>query len=59
MKLNAKKTKIMIINFTRNYQFSTRIQLLELVEETIFLGCVITPDLKFHKKNSVYGEKGL
>ena len=53
MKLNAKKTKIMIINFTRNYQFSTRIllenQLLEIVDETRLLGCVITPDLKFHK----------
>ena len=53
MKLNAKKTKIMIINFTRNYQFSTRIllenQLLEIVDEKRLLGCVITPDLKFHK----------
>ena len=53
MKLNAKKTKIMVINFTRNYQFYTRIllenQLLEIVDETILLGCVITPDLKFHK----------
>ena len=53
MKVNGKKTKLMIINFTRNYQISTRIylegQLLEIVKETLLLGCVITSDLKFHK----------
>ena len=53
MKVNGKKTKLMIINFTRNYQISTRIylegELLEIVKETLLLGCVITSDLKFHK----------
>ena len=52
MKVNGKKTKLMIINFTRNYQISTRIylegELLEIVKETLLLGCVITSDLKFH-----------
>ena len=53
MKVNGKKTKLMIINFTRNYQISTRIylegELLEIVKETLLLGCVITSDLKFQK----------
>ena len=53
MKVNGKKTKLMIVNFTRNYQLSTRIylegELLEIVSETMLLGCVITSDLKFHK----------
>ena len=53
MKLNVQKTKVMIINFTKNYQFSTRIflegQLLEIIEETKLLGCIISSDLKFHK----------
>ena len=53
MKLNGKKSKIMIFNFTKNYQFSTRIQLennlLEIINETTLLGCVITSDLKFHQ----------
>ena len=56
MKLNGKKTKLMFINFTRNYQFSTRIhlenELLEIIEETKLLGCVITSDLKFHKNTN-------
>jgi hypothetical protein len=53
MKVNGKKTKLMIVNFTRNYQLSTRIylegELLEIVSETMLLGCVITSDLKFHR----------
>ena len=57
MKLNVKKTKLMVINFTKNYQFSTRIfmegQLLEIIEETKLLGCIISSDLKFHK-NTAY-----
>ena len=53
MKVNGKKTKLMIVNFTRNYQLSTRIylegELLEIVSETMLLGCVISSDLKFHR----------
>ena len=42
MKLNEKKTKIMLINFTRNYQFATRLKLMntniEHVKEAKILG---------------------
>ena len=52
-KLNAKKTKSMIFNFTEKNQFTTRISLenetLEIVSEAKILGCIITNDLKFHK----------
>ena len=47
----------MVINFTKNYQFSTRIflegELLDIIEETKLLGCIISADLKFHK-NTAY-----
>ena len=61
MRLNDKKTKLMIINYTNNYQFSTRIylenELLEIIDETRLLGCVITSDLKFHKNTDVMIKK--
>ena len=61
MQLNGKKTKIMIINFTKNYQFSTRIHLgddlLEIIDETRLLGLEITSDLKFHKNTEVMIKK--
>ena len=60
-KNSGKKTKLMKVNFTRNSQMATRIhlegELLEIVNETNLLGCVITSDMKF--KNNTYGEKGL
>ena len=52
MKLNVKKSKYMVINFTRNYQFSTRLVLnganLEEVKETKLLGLILRNDLKWH-----------
>ena len=55
MILNQKKTKVMIFNFTNNYQFSTRLSLqnkkIEEVAETKLLGTTITNDLKW-KKNT-------
>ena len=49
MKLNQKKSKIMIFNF----QFSTRIlknqELLETVKEATILGLVISSDLSWRK----------
>ena len=60
-KLNAKKTKSMIINFTNKNQFTTRISLenetLELVSEAKVLGCIITDDLKFHKNTQYMVKK--
>ena len=45
MILSQKKTKIMIINFTKNYQFSTRLQLkdnnIETVQRTKILGMIL------------------
>ena len=44
MQLNEKKSKVMIFNYTRNYQFCTRIHLknslLETIEETKLLGTI-------------------
>ena len=51
MILNQKKTKLMVFNFTENYQFGTRLQLngdnLEIVDRAKLLGVIITDDLKW------------
>lgn len=51
MILIQKKTKVMIFNFTDNYQFSTRLTLnddtLEIVKQAKLLGVIITDDLKW------------
>ena len=56
MKLNEKKTKNIIFNFTRKYQFTTDISVnneeIELVKETKLLGTHITNDLKWNKNTS-------
>ena len=53
MIINKKKSKSIIFNFSRNYQFSTRLELdgeiLETVEETKLLGTIISNDLKWEK----------
>ena len=49
MKLNAEKSKFMVVNFTENYQFNTRLlldkTLLSQVRETRLLGVVLRDDL--------------
>ena len=49
MILNQKKTKLMVFNFTENYQFGTRLKQdgenLEIVDKAKLLGVVITDDL--------------
>ena len=51
MILNQKKTKVMIFNFTDNYQFTTRLEMnsenLEVVSQAKLLGVIITNDLKW------------
>ena len=46
----------MIFNYTKNYQFSTRLhinqEIMETVEETKLLGTIITNDLKWDKNTS-------
>ena len=53
MQLNHTKSKVMIFNFTNNFQFSTRIHmnddLLEIVEESTILGLIISNDLSWRK----------
>ena len=50
MKINSKKTKAMIFNFTSN-QFTTKLQLdnenIEIIENTKLLGTIISNDLKW------------
>ena len=53
MKLNVKKTKNMIFNFSKDKKFSTDIRIgnesIETVSETKLLGTIITDDLKWNK----------
>ena len=46
----------MIFNFTRNYQFSTRLeldgQILETVQEAKLLGTIVTSDLKWDENTN-------
>ena len=55
MKLNIKKTKNMIFNFTKNHKFSTQLTVnnepIEIVRETKLLGTHITEDLKWDKNS--------
>ena len=55
--LNTKKSCGMVFNFTKNYQFTSRLTLdgepIKLVEETKLLGVILTSDLKW-SKNTEY-----
>ena len=56
MKLNIKKTKNMIFNFTKKYQFTTKLSVdsepIEIVNQTKLLGTYLTDDLKWEKNTS-------
>ena len=62
MQLNAKKSKVMIFNCTKNYQFSTRLYinnaLLEIIEETKLLGTIISSDLTWTSNTEMLVKKG-
>ena len=62
MKLNEKKSNIMVINFTTNYQFATRVKLngslLDTIHETKLLGTVFSSDMKWHKNSQLLTQKG-
>ena len=51
MQLNAKKSNYMIFNYTKNFQFNTRLMLegnkLEQVRVTKLLGLIIRDDLSW------------
>ena len=52
----------MIFNYTRNYQFGTRIYLnntqLETITETRLLGSIVSSDLTWHKNSEMLTKKG-
>ena len=56
MQINESKTKQMIINFTNNFQFSTRNTVndknVEVIETTKLLGTILTNDLKWEENTS-------
>ena len=60
MKLNKKKTEVMIFNYTSD-KFSTRLYieetLLEIVKETKLLGTIVTSDLKWKKNTQMLIKK--
>jgi hypothetical protein len=62
MKLNEKKSKLMVFNYTRNYQFATRIYLnstlLETISETRLLGTIVSADLTWHKNSQYLTQRG-
>ena len=62
MKLNEKKTKNMIFNFTKKFQFTTDLKVndknIEIVKEAKLLGTYITDDLKWDKSTSEIVKKG-
>ena len=61
MKLNADKTNIMVFNFTRDHQFTSRLylgdELIETINETKLLGTIITSDLKWAKNSEMLVKK--
>ena len=61
MKLNTDKSKYMTVNFTRNYQFNTRLNmegnLLQQVSETKLLGLVISDSLSWQSNTTFIVKK--
>ena len=61
MKLNEEKSKYMVVNFTKKYQFSARSYLnektLEQVEHMKVLGTIISSDLSWHENTQYLVQK--
>ena len=62
MKLNVKKTKNMTFNFSRKYQFNTKLKVMDtnidMVKETTLLGTVITDQLCWDRNTEELCQKG-
>ena len=62
MCLNREKSKYMIFNFTKNFQFSTRVKLdnslLEEVSDCRLLGVILENDLSFEKNTQSIVKRG-
>ena len=61
MVLNQKKTKVMIFNFTNNYQFTTRLSLngdnLEIVKSTKLLGLILNDSITWDQNTNYLVKK--
>ena len=61
-KLNVGKSKVLIFNFTENFQFTTRLYmeniLMEIISETKLLGTIVSADLKWHQNTEMLIKKG-
>ena len=57
MKLNVEKSKLMVFNFTEDYQFSSRLyledNLLEIITSTRLLGTILSSDLKWFENTEM------
>ena len=62
IKLSEEKSKLMIINFTKKYQFSTRVllnnTLLDIVDNTVLLGTVMSSDMTWYKNTQYLVRRG-
>ena len=62
MSLNEKKSKLMIFNFSRNYQFSTRVylnnSLVDIIDQTRLLGTVVSTDMTWHSNTQYIIQRG-
>ena len=62
MKLNVKKTKTMLLNFSKKNQFTTKLNIMntdiEMVKETVLLGTVITDQLSWDRNTEELTKKG-
>ena len=61
MKLNSEKSKFMLVNFSKNYQFNTRLridnQILQQVKESQLLGVVLNDQLTRHSNTDFIVKK--
>ena len=61
MKLNERKTKNLVFNFSKKYQFATQLSLngtvLETPSEVKLLGTIISEDLKWDKNIKMIVQK--
>ena len=59
--INTKKTKTMIFNFTKNFQFSTRLNIqnenIEVIKSTKLLGTILSDDLKWDSNTAALVKK--
>ena len=59
--MRLEKNKVIVFNFTEDFQFSTRLYLentlLEIINETKLLGTIISSDLKWYQNTEMLVKK--